>query len=78
MKTAQQYLEAECPVFEPLFADEATRVLGQDIIKAMKAYAQSCCKEQREICAGHYNHYTKDTDLSILVKIKNAPEPTML
>ena len=40
-------------------------------------YAQSLCKEQREICAANYNHYTKDTDLSILFKIKNAPEPNI-
>ena len=40
--------------------------------------AKEACREQREICAAHYNHYTKDTDLSILFKIKNAPEPKMI
>jgi broad-specificity NMP kinase len=45
--------------------------------EAAKLYASEACREQREICAAHYNHYTKDTDISILFKIKNAPEPTL-
>jgi hypothetical protein len=49
MKTAEEYLQAECPVFEPLFADKATKAMAQDIIKAMQAYAREACREQREM-----------------------------
>lgn len=81
MKSAEEYLQAECPVFEPLFADEATKVMGQDIVKAMKAYAQACCKEQREICAQAYEHEsTFINQYNSVTKsvIKNAPEPNII
>jgi hypothetical protein len=80
MKTAEEYLQAECPVFEPLFADKATKAMAQDIIKAMQAYAREACREQREICRSKYDHYQPVGEhyLSVQDRIKNAPEPTML
>jgi hypothetical protein len=42
--------------------------------EAAKLYASEACREQREICAAHYNHGFEG---SVYEGIKNAPEPTL-
>lgn len=77
MKTAQEYFNT-IPFIDIDKQGEYYNIPKSKVIEAMKEFAQEACREQREICAGHYNHYTKDTDFSILFKIKNAPEPKMI
>ena len=45
-----------------------------------KLYAQSACREQREICARHYDDATSWSahQESTEEAIKNAPEPKMI
>lgn len=70
MKAAEECLNKAWPELKVLTETH------KRVIEAMKEYAREACKEQREICAAHYNHYT-DNNNDVTDQILTAPEPEL-
>jgi len=71
MKTAEEKID----LFYKNIPEEERMYSKVLIAEIAKSYAREACKEQRDICAAHYNHFSGSYDHT--AHIENAPLPDL-